>query len=77
MATVCASHEIGAPCTTLVKVLACDPYSSHTVEFFGVNASAEWYICGEDALMISKYLVTKGKQSFARSSVGDSCIQSE
>ena len=35
------SHDIGSPWTTLVKGLACDPYSFRTIDFWGVNASAE------------------------------------
>ena len=35
------SHETGAPCTTLVKGWACDSYSFRTIDFLGVNTSAE------------------------------------
>jgi hypothetical protein len=40
-AAVFGSHETGAPCTTLVKGWAYDSYSFRTIDFWGVNASAE------------------------------------
>ena len=41
VAAVCVSHDIGIPCTTLMKGQTCDPYCLHMIEFLGTNVSAE------------------------------------
>ena len=70
------SHEVGSPCTILAKGRACCSYSFRTIDVLGESGRAEWKICGEDVLMISKNPVTKRKQSLTRSRVGDAWIQS-
>ena len=42
IAVVLVSHDTNSPCTILVKGWACDWYSLRTIEFWGVNTSAEW-----------------------------------
>jgi len=41
VAAIFVSHDVGSPCTTLVKGWACDSYSFRTIDFWGANASAE------------------------------------
>jgi len=70
-AAVLGSHEVGSPCTILVKGWACDSYNPRTSDFRGDSGRAEWKICGEDVLMTSKNPVTKREQSLTRSRVCD------
>ena len=41
LATMIGSHEIGSPCTILVKGRACDLYSSRTIDVLGDSGRAE------------------------------------
>lgn len=71
-AAIYGLHDTGIPPTIRTRGFACDSYNFRMIDVLGVDTSAEWYICGEDAAMISEYPITKREQSFTRSSVGDS-----
>jgi len=42
VATTLGSHEVGSPCTILIKGWACDPYNPRTSDFWGDSGRAEW-----------------------------------